>query len=257
MLDSDLARLYECKNGTKEINQAVKNNPNKFPERFSFILSDKEVMDLRSKFLTTNYSNMSRSKPRVFTEQGIAMLATIIKSKKAVETSIKIMDAFIVMKKYISSGLLELKFLEHDKRIETIEDYLFDIKEPSNKIIFDGKTYDGYSTFLDILNASKSEIIIIDNYIDKGILDILKNTRKKITIITNKYNNTDYEKYKSQYNNVTLKINNNIHDRFVIIDRKVLYHCGTSFKDLGKKLFVISKIESKVILNDLLKYLDK
>ena len=110
MLDSDLARLYQCKNGTKEINQAVRNNLNKFPQRFSWVVTDEEKDDLRSKFLTTNISSMSRKNPRVFTEQGVAMLATILKSPIATEISINIMDAFVSMKKYISSNLIEQTF---------------------------------------------------------------------------------------------------------------------------------------------------
>ena len=104
MIDSDLAKLYGCKNGTKEINQAVKNNIEKFPERYSWILTDKELDDLRSKNLTTNISNKSRSMPRVFTEQGVAMLATILKSKIAAEISIKIMDAFVAMRHFINDN---------------------------------------------------------------------------------------------------------------------------------------------------------
>ena len=108
---------------------------------------------------------------------------------------------------------------------------------------------------LDILNNSKNGIIIIDNYIDKNILDILSKINKRITLITNKYNNEDYNKYKEQYSNIDLVINNKIHDRFIIIDKKVLYHCGASFKDLGKKCFAISKIDDENILTNLLKKL--
>ena len=104
-----------------------------------------------------------------------------------------------------------------------------------------------------ILNKAKKKITIIDNYIDKNLLDILRNINKDILIITNKYNNQDYIKYQTQYNNITLKINNNIHDRFIIIDNKELYHVGASLKDLGKKCFAINKIENKEWLNHLLK----
>ena len=257
MLDSDLARLYECKNGTKEINQAVKNNPFKFPERFSWILTKEELNELRSKVLTANISTMSRNNPRVFTEQGVAMLATIIKSKRAVSTSIDIMDAFVMMKSYIGSNLIEQKYinelvLKDTKRIDALENIFDNFKEENNHIYFKGEIYDAYSLLLDILNKSKKEIIIIDNYVDKNILDILSKINKKIIIITNNYNNTDYEKYKSQYNNIKLIINNDFHDRFIIIDRKELYHSGASFKDLGKKCFEISKIEENNILELLL-----
>ena len=106
-----------------------------------------------------------------------------------------------------------------------------------------------------IFDETKESIIIIDNYIDKNILDILSKTNRKVTLITNKYNNVDYEKYKEQYDNVTLVVNNSFHDRFIILDKKILYHSGASFKDLGKKCFSITKIDSKEILDSLLEKL--
>jgi len=257
MLDSDLAKLYQCKNGTKEINQAVKNNIEKFPERYSWKLTNEEVNVLRSKFLTTKINNMSRSLPRVFTEQGVAMLSTILKSKVAIQVSINIMDAFVEMRKYISNNLIEQKYInnlviEHDSRIKNIEETFNSFKEKNNHIFFEGQIYDAYSLMIDIFNKSKKEIIIIDNYVDKTLLDILSKSNKKVIVITNKYNNEDYNKYKKEYSNVKLIINNNFHDRFIIIDRSILYHCGASFKDLGNKCFAINKIEDDVSLNNLL-----
>ncbi len=257
MLDSDLAKLYGCKNGTKEINQAVKNNLEKFPKRYSWILSEEEFNDLRSKYLTTN---MRRFNPRVFTEQGVAMLATILKTSVATEVSISIMDAFVSMKKYMSNNLLEQKYinnmvLEDRERINLIEATLNQFKEKNNHIFFEGQIYDAYSLLIDIFKKCKNEIIIIDNYIDKNILDIFSKINKNIIIYTNKYNNDDYLKYQKQYSNITLNIINKFHDRFIIIDKKILYHSGASFKDLGNKCFAISKIDSNDILNDLLEKL--
>lgn len=262
MLDSDLARLYQCKNGTKEINQAVKNNQEKFPERFSWVLNDNDSKNLLVKiFDQKNKIDMRGGRyknPRIFTEQGIAMLATILKTPIATNISIRIMDAFIAMRKYISSNLIEQQYinnlvLKNSKRIDLLEETLSNFKEKENHLFFNGQIYDAYSLLIDIFNKSKSEIIIVDNYIDKQLLDILSNTEKDITIITNKYNNIDYCKYKSQYKNITLKLNNTIHDRFIIIDKKILYHSGASFKDLGKKCFAISEITDKSILAELLK----
>lgn len=119
-------------------------------------------------------------------------------------------------------------------------------------MFFEGQIYDAYSLMLNIFNNSKIEIIIIDNYIDKNLLDILSKTNKKIIVITNKYNNDDYNKYLMQYKNVELNINNAFHDRFIIIDKKLLYHSGSSFKDLGKKCFAITKIDDDDILQNLL-----
>ena len=196
--------------------------------------------------------------PRVFTEQGVAMLATILKSKVAVNVSINIMDAFVLMRKYISSSLIEQKYinnlvLEHEERLKIVENTFTNFKEKNNHLFFEGQIYDAYSLLIDIINKSKSDIIIIDNYVDKNILDILSKTNKNVLIYTNKYNNHDFNKYVGQYNNVKLIINNSFHDRFIIVDRKTLYHCGASFKDLGNKCFEISKINDIDILDKILK----
>lgn len=105
---------------------------------------------------------------------------------------------------------------------------------------------------LKIFDKAKMSIIIIDNYIDKNILDILSKTNRKVILVTNKYNNIDYEKYKEQYNNVILVVNNSFHDRFIILDKKILYHSGASLKALGNKCFAITKIESRELLDSLL-----
>ena len=256
MIDSDLAKLYQV--DTKRINEAVKNNPEKFPERFSWVLNTEDDCNLRSKISTSNIKRGGRRyQIRVFTEQGVAMLATILKSKVATQTSIRIMDAFVLMKKYISNNLIEQNYinnlvLKDSKRIDLIEKALSEFKEKSNHLFFQGQIYDAHSLLLDIFDKAKNEIIIIDNYIDKNILDILSKTNKNVKIYTNKYNNQDYEKYKMQYSNVELTINNTFHDRFIIIDKKILYHSGASFKDLGKQCFEISKIEDNDILEQLL-----
>ena len=270
MLDIDLAILYGCKNGTKEINQAVKNNVNKFPERYAFRISESEYNSLKSKVLTSKGG--SRKGHTVFTEQGVAMLAIIIKSEVAAETSIKIMDAFVSMRHILLNSIdyqkelfiIQNKILEHDNKLiehDSMFEKMFSeysTKEYlKSKLIFENQIYDSYSFLLDILNKAKKEIIIIDNYVDKNILDILSKTKKKVKIVTNKYNNQDYEKYKMQYKNVELIINNTFHDRFIIIDKTILYHCGASFKDLGKQCFEITKIDEEEILLKILKMLQK
>ena len=250
MLDSDLAELYNCKNGTKEINQAVKNNPNKFPERFSRILSNEEVLNLRSKFLTANISSKSRNNPRVFTEQGVYMLATILKTEVATKTSIKIMDAFVKMRKYFKTNNEIL--INHENRLLVLEKALDKFKEKDlSKIFFEGELYDAYSVFLDILNSSKKEIIIIDNYCSKELLDILKDIERKIIIVSKNIDETLKSKYEKQYNNVEFIYNNSIHDRFIVIDRKILYTLGSSFKDIGKKCFIDNKDNLSRLLKEI------
>ena len=257
MLDSDLAKLYGTE--VKRINEAVKNNIEKFPERFSFKLTDDES----NIFLVENFDQKRETRggryknQRVFTEQGVAMLATILRTKAAVQISIKIMDAFVEMKKYITNGISQNYInnivFEDRERINMIEKTLNQFEEKNNHIFYEGQIYDAYSLLVDILNKAEKEIIIIDNYVDKTILDITCLLDKNVTIIANKYNKIDYEKYQKQYENLEIIINNKFHDRFIILDKKILYHSGASFKDLGNKCFAINKIEDENILKELLK----
>ena len=258
MLDSDLAKLYGCKNGTKEINQAVKNNPEKFPERFSWKLTDDETKD----FLVKNFDKKKETRggryknPRVFTEQGVAMLSTILKSNVATKTSIAIMDAFVSMRKYISNDLVKLSnysnmLIDHEGRIKILESAFSKLESFSNEIFFEGQIYDAYSLLLDIFNTSNKSIIIIDNYVSKELLDVLSKTSKDVTIYSKNMDNTLISKYQSRYNNLTIKNNNGFHDRFIIIDGITLYHCGASFKDLGKKCFGINKIENIEMIKEI------
>jgi hypothetical protein len=249
ILDSDLAYLYKCVNGTKDINKAVKRNIERFPNDFMFQLNDLEYNSLKFQFGTSKRKGGRRYNPYCFTEYGVVALASILHSDIAINISIKITRAFVAMKKYISSNLIEQKYinnmvLKHDNEIKLLQESFDKMNEniKNNHLFYDGQVYDAYSLMLDIFNTSKESIIIMDNYLDKNLLDILSKTKKEVLVVTNKYNNSDYEKYKIEYANVTLKIMNKIHDRFIIIDNKTLYHCGASFKDLGTKCFAISKI---------------
>ena len=262
MLDSDLADLYGCKNGTKEINQAVKNNIEKFPERYCFRITEKEYSSLKSKILTSKGG--SRKGHTVFTEQGVYMLATILKGKLATSITIAIMDAFVAMKSIINTSLIEQKYinslvLEHDNEIKLLQESFdkLNIKENNNHIFYEGQIYDAYSLLIDILSKAKKEIIIIDNYAGKKLFDIIKDINIKVKIYTEKIDNISKEKYEKQYNNLEIINTNIFHDRFIIIDNKILYHSGASFKDLGKKCFAITKMEDNNILQELLNKLKK
>lgn len=266
MLDSDIAKLYHVE--TKRVNEAVKNNPDKFPERFSWILTNEETRELRSKNSTLEIKGQgkySKYAPRVFAEQGLYMLATILKSKVATEVSIAIMDTFVKMRHYINYNksflphrfmILEKKVDDNTKRINQLFDK-FDPKDiVKNYIFFEGDFYDSYSLLLDIFNDSQAEIIIIDNYAGKELLDLLKKIDKKIIIVSKNISEALKEKYESQYDNVTFINNNSFHDRFIIIDKNKLYSCGASFKDLGKKCFAINEFKERFYLNEILKILD-
>lgn len=161
MLDSDLAKLYQCKNGTKTINLAVKRNINRFPDDFYFQLSDEDIKILRFQNETANH--MTRTKPYVFTEQGIAMLATVLKTEVASDVSIKIMRTFVEMRKYINNSLIEQRYinemvLKDNKRINLLEESFNKMKEKTkiSTIFYDGEIYDAYSLLFKILNKAKS-----------------------------------------------------------------------------------------------------
>ncbi len=128
------------------------------------------------------------------------------------------------------------------------------LKEKNNHIFFEGQIYDAYSLLLDILNKSNEEIIIIDNYAGKELLDILKDINKNITIISKNINNELIRKYNSEYNNIKFINNDSFHDRFIIIDNKILYHSGASFKDLGKKFFTINRINNDEFIKSIKYY---
>lgn len=258
MLDSDLAKLYNVE--TKRINEAVKNNPDKFPERFYFRINENEFFSLKSKISTSKGG--SRKGHNVFTEQGIAMLSTILKSKVAVETSIRIMDAFVKMRKYISVNLIEQDnmknmLIKHDNEIKLLQESFSKLeeKEKINHIFYEGQIYDAYSLLIDIFKEAEKEIIIIDNYADKSILDMITNLNVKVIIVTKKFNllkDIDIKKYNKQYHNLKVIYSDKFHDRFIIIDRKELYHSGASYKDLGSKCFGINKIEDIEYLENIL-----
>ena len=262
MLDSDLARLYGCANGTKSINLAVRRHINRFPERFMFQLTQEEYDNLRFQLETTKNGNMARTLPYAFTEQGVAMLATVLRTSVAEEISISIMDAFVAMRKYISNDLMEQKYinnmvLEHDTQIKLLKASFtkFEEKRKAHEIYFDGQIYDAYSKILNIFNSAKKELIIIDSYADKKILDIVKDLNIKVVIITKKNNllkETTIKEYNKEYHNLTVKYDNTFHDRYFILNNEIVYHCGASINRIGYKTFSITLIGDTDICNSLI-----
>ena len=263
MLDSDLAEQYQCANGTKTINQAVKRNRDRFPNDFYFQLNENEYLNLKSQIGTANINEHGgvRKMPHVFTEQGVAMLATVIRTEVAAKVSVDIMRAFVRMRHYIkyNDQLLPRKYLLLEEKVDNNTkriDELFDKFNPKvitkNSIFFQNDIYDSYSVILEILNLSREEVIVIDNYMWKTLLDELRNINRKIIIISSNINDTLKKKYLKQYNNIKFINNESYHDRFIIIDRKRVFHCGASFKDLGKNCFAINEIENKNEINKLI-----
>ena len=259
MLDSDLAMLFGYE--TKQLNRQVLRNINRFPENYCFQITDTEYISLRCQNGTLKNGRGEHRKylPYVFTEYGITMLAGILKSELAIKMSLRIVDIFITMKNYINTSLIEQKYF-NELTIKNTEDIKLlqesfnklNTKESNNHIFYEGQIYDAYLLLIDILSKAKKEIIIIDNYAGKKLFDIIKNINVNVKIYTENIDNISKEKYEKQYNNLEIINTNIFHDRFIIIDNKVLYHSGASFKDLGKKCFAITKMEDNNILKELL-----
>lgn len=270
MLDSVLARLFGYE--TKNLNRQVQRNIERFPENYCFQLTEKEYRDLRCQNVTSslnsNYGGR-RYMPYVFTEHGITMLSGILKSEIAVKMSLKIVDTFIKMKKYISDNLLEQKYINNQvfkntediktnsEKIRLLQESFDKLSEKTNdtEIYFAGQMYDAYSKILNIFKNAKNELIIIDSYADNVILDIIKRLETKVIVITKPNNlltSLDIEIYNKQYNNLKVIFDNTYHDRYFIIDNEEIYHCGTSINRIGYKTFSITLMNDEDIYNKLL-----
>ena len=256
MLDRDLAELYGVE--TKRINEAVKNNIDKFLEDFYFELTNTEFKYLRSKLSTANFSKV-RTNPKVFTEQGVYMLATILKSKIAIQVTVSIIRTFANMRKLISQNApifqrldtIEKRQLTYEIKTDEKFDKIFKALEskdtiPQQGIFYNGQIFDAHNFVSDLIRSAKSSIILIDNYIDDTTLTLFhKNQNVDITIYTHTVSKAlkqDIEKYNKQYKPLTIKTTKKFHDRFLILDEKEVYHIGSSLKDLGKKVFGFSKM---------------
>ncbi len=263
MLDRDLAELYGVE--TKRLNEQVKRNIKRFPDEFMFQLNEDEMKILRSQNATSNWGGV-RYGSYAFTEQGVAMLSAVLKSKKAIKTSIQIMNAFVSMRRFISQNAeifsrferIEHKQIQYDKNFDKIFKALEDKSiKPKQGIFFDGQIFDAYKFANDLIKTAKKEIVLIDNYIDENTLLLFSKVKKiKVTIFTKEISNKlklDLEKYNSQYSPIEIKQFKNSHDRFLIIDNKQIYHFGASLKDLGKKWFGFNKFEIDAV--DMLKKL--
>jgi len=257
MLDRDLALLYGVE--TKRINEAVKNNLDKFPKDFMFELNDNEYENLKSKFSTSSWGGR-RTKPKFFTEQGVYMLATILKSKTATDVTISIMRTFTKMRHFLNTNAsifqrferLEQRVSLHDEKIDKVFQALENKNTtPSQGIFYDGEIFDAYEFVSSLIKSAKKEIVLIDNYIDETILTLFsKNQNVEVTIFTktvSKGLELDLQKYNEQYKPIKVKEFKNAHDRFLILDKKEVYHIGASLKDLGKKWFAFSKMDIESI----------
>ena len=292
MIDRDIAELYGVE--TRRLNEQVKRNIERFPEEFMFQLNEEEFENWKSQIVISNPGNdnwMSqiatsnsnlksqiaisssdkmglRKRPFAFTEHGVTMLASVLKSEIAVKASIQIVKAFVSMRHFVQSNsqiFAELKSIrehqlntdihlkESDKRI----DQLFTLMDKYNindtqGIFFQGQIFDAYAKFESFIQSAQKEIILIDNYVDLSVLQRLAKKKKGVKIIIytdpkTKLTAQDIQTFNAQYPTIILNHTTKMHDRFMIIDNKVLYHIGASLKDLGKKCFAFEILDSSLI----------
>lgn len=279
MMDSDLAEIYQVE--TRVLNQAVKRNIDRFPEQFRFQLTDAELDDLRSQIVTGSHlksqSVISRSQtvilnetdrgknikymPYAFTEQGVAMLSAVLRSKVAVQMSIQIMDAFVQMRKTITNNinLLQLSHDFHQHKIDTDSKFekIFKALEAPHVqqkqgIFFNGQTYDAYQFVNEVIKSAQHSIVVIDNYLDDSVITQLTKKQADVDVLLlskniNKTLQQDIAKANSQYPTFAVDRFADAHDRFIIIDQNKVYHIGASLKDLGKKWFAFSLLEKQTV----------
>ena len=259
MLDRELADIYGVE--TRTFNQAVKRNIERFPEEFRFQLTELEDQNLRSQIVTSSFHGGRRYLPYVFTEQGVAMLSAVLKSKTAVELSIQIINAFVEMRKFVTGHgdlieklqNIEQKQMSFEIKAQEKFEAIFSALEekpvvPKQGVFYDGQIFDAYLFISKLIRSAQKSIILLDNYIDETVLEhLLKSSPKiKISILTKNTNDQlklDIKKYNSQYQKIDLIQFGLSHDRFFIIDETDIYHIGASLKDLGKKWFAFSKLD--------------
>lgn len=263
MLDTDLADFYGLE--TKVLNQAVKRNKERFPEDFMFQLTKDEKDELVTNCDHLKHLKFSSALPKVFTEQGVAMLSGVLKSETAVKMSIQIISAFVTMRKFIINNAqlfqkidsVERRQLKHemetDEKFEIVFDALQKDKiDPKQGIFFDGQIFDAHKFISDLIRKAEKSILLIDNYVDDSVLSLFTKRKKdvNVTIFTANLSKaliTDLKKFNAQYPKIEVKEFNHSHDRFMIIDDEDVYHFGASLKDLGKKWFAFSKFETKAL----------
>lgn len=254
MLDEDLSALYGVE--TKVLNQAVKRNRERFPVEFMFQLNESEMEILRSQFVTSSWGGR-RYLPYAFTEQGVAMLSTVLRSDTAIKVSIQIMNAFVAMRKFLFSNAqvfqrldtLEIKQMQTDKKLDIVLTAIENKSlQPKQGIFYDGQIFDAYIFVTNLFKSARKSIIIIDNYLDDSVLILLTKRKNGVKVILYTQNPSksliqDVQKFNEQYPLIEFKEFSAAHDRFIIIDETDLYHFGASLKDLGKKWFAFSKMD--------------
>jgi len=260
MIDREIAEIFDVT--TKRLNEQVKRNIDRFPSEFCFQLNETEKNELVANCDQLNNLKYSSVCPYAFTEQGIAMLTSVLRSDVAVKMSIQIINAFVNMRKFLTENgeifkkidILEKRQLSFEIKTETkFENILNAIEDKSIKpkqgIFYNGQIFDSYVFVADLIKSAEKSIVLIDNYVDESVLIILSKRKEncKAVIYTKNISEQlklDLKKHNAQYPKIEIKEFSDAHDRFLIIDNKDIYHIGASLKDLGKKWFAFSKFES-------------
>ncbi len=269
MLDSDLAMLYQVE--TKRLNESVKRNKARFPEAFCFQLTKEESDSLKSQYATSKTAGRGgrRTLQYCFTEPGIAMLSSVLHSDIAIKVSVRIMNTFVEMRRFLANNALLFEKVNHielmqaeyqkstDERLSKVFEYIEKHTEAEQRIFYDGQIYDAFSLITSIIQKAKKEIILIDGYVNIDSLNILSKKRSGVNVIIYTYTNakitdTDISVFNAQYPRLTVKRTQSFHDRFLVLDQKTAYHIGASIKDAGKKCFGISLWTDPVAINDLI-----
>ena len=262
LLDRDLAELYGVE--TRVLNQAVRRNIDRFPSDFMFVMTEKEVEDWKSQIVISNSIKMgARKLPYAFTENGIAMLSSVLRSQQAISINIQVMRAFNAMRHFIGSQAqvfqrlevvernqlaLTTQVAENNKKLEEVFRRLDDHSEnPEKGIFYDGQIFDAYTFINERIREAKKRIVLIDNYVDDSVLTMLDKRNKGVDAVVYTKNisrqlSLDFEKHNAQYSPIEVKQFDRAHDRFLCIDDTV-YLIGASLKDLGKKWFGFVKLE--------------
>ena len=258
MADRDIAELYGVE--TRRLNEQVRRNVSRFPEEFCFQLTESEFQNLMSQNATSSWGG-TRKLPFVFTEQGVAMLSAVLKSETAIKASVQIMKAFVAMRRFLVSNAqifqrldaLEMHQFESDKQIAELFSLMDKYKVADIQgIFYQGQIFDAYAKSQSFMVQAQQDIILIDNYVDVSVLERLatKNSGVAVTIYTSqksKLTPQDIQNFNAQYPPLTVNYTEKMHDRFLIIDHKILYHIGASLKDLGKKCFAFDLFDASFI----------
>lgn len=273
MLDSDLAMLYQVETGA--LNRAVKRNKYRFPDDFCFQLTIEELTSLRCQIGISKKEDSGntshggrRYTPYVFTEQGIAMLASVLRSEIAAKVNVEIMRTFVTMRRFIANNTMLFTYItelemkqekyinESDKKFKQVFDYIAAHTESEQKIFYDSQIFDAFSFFINLVSKATTSIILIDGYVDIDTLNIF--TKKKTgvtvdiyTLPKSKLSKNDINNFNKQYPRLTVCYNTHFHDRFMIIDNIDVYHIGASLKDAGKKCFAVTKLNDPSIAQDI------